>query len=116
MTKKQKKSGIVKYDYYVHSLSENSESAYEAIIPAFDNTIVFGDNLEELEEGIRFTIESEIAERKKMKKPIPKPNRDVKYSGKILLRIPSLLHEEIALKAKAARKSLNKYIEEKFYT
>lgn len=108
----QRKSGIIQYDYYVHSLSEDSETAYEAIIPAFDNAVVFGDNFRELEEGVRFTIKSEIAERKKLKKPIPKPDRDTKYSGKILLRISPLLHEEMALNAKAARKSLNKYIEE----
>ena len=107
-----KKTRPVHYDYYVHSISEDDEQAYKAIIPAFDNAIVFGDNLTELEEGIRFTIESEIAERKKLKKPIPRPEKKTKFNGKILVRIAPVLHEKIVLEARAAGKSVNKYIEE----
>lgn len=103
----------IQYDYYVHSISEDDESAYEAIIPAFDNAVVFGDTLSELEEGIRFTIDSEIKERKKLKKPIPEPENHTKFTGKILVRIAPVLHERIVLEAKAAGKSLNKYIEER---
>ena len=102
----------IQYNYYVHSISEEHVSAYEAIIPAFDNAVVFGDTLSELEDGIRFTIDSEIAERKKLKKPIPKAEKHTKFTGKILVRIAPVLHERIALEAKAAGKSLNKYIEE----
>ncbi|MEK7523987.1 MAG: toxin-antitoxin system HicB family antitoxin [Patescibacteria group bacterium] len=103
----------IQYDYYVHSLSEDDTSAYQAIIPAFDNAVVFGDTLDELEEGIRFTIESEIAERKKLKKPIPEPEKKTKFNGKILIRITPLLHEKIVLEAKAKGKSLNGYVEER---
>ncbi|MEK7171672.1 MAG: hypothetical protein AAB739_02065 [Patescibacteria group bacterium] len=49
----------IQYDYYVHSISEGGEPAYKAIIPAFDNAIVYGGNLKELEQGVRFTIDSE---------------------------------------------------------
>lgn len=108
-----KKQKPIEYDYYVHSLSEDNESAYEAIIPAFDNAVVFGDDLEELEEGIRFAIESEITERKKLKKPVPKPEKKTNFTGKILIRITPVLHEKIALEAKAAGNSLNRYIHQK---
>lgn len=102
----------IQYDYYVHSISDDNEQAYEAIIPAFDDAVIFGDTLEELEEGIRFTIDSEIAERKKLKKPIPKPEKNTKFNGRILIRISPFLHEQMAVEAKANGKSLNKYIEE----
>mgnify|MGYP001616938387 CR=1 FL=1 len=59
----------IEYDYYVHSLYEDGQPAYKAIIPALDNAVVYGDTLEELEEGVAFTIESEIRERKRQKKP-----------------------------------------------
>lgn len=108
-----KKNIPIVYDYYVHSISEDNESAYEAIVPAFDNAIVFGDTLEELEKGVRFTIDSEIAERKKLKKSIPKPDKKTKFNGRILIRISPFLHEQIVLEAKANEKSLNKYIEER---
>lgn len=101
----------IQYDFYVHSVAEDDSPAYEAIIPAFDNAIVFGDNLKELESGIRFTIDSEITERKSQKKPIPAPEKKTKFSGKILVRITPLLHEQIALAAKASGESLNKHIE-----
>lgn len=103
----------VQYDYFVHPIAEDESSAYKAIIPAFDDAVVFGDTLEELEEGVRFTIESEIAERKKNKKPIPQPEKETVFNGKILVRIAPILHEVIALQAKASGKSLNKYIEER---
>lgn len=101
----------IQYDFYIHSVSGDGSPAYEAIIPAFDNAIVFGDNLKELEEGIAFAIDSEIAERKAQKKPIPAPEKKTKFSGKILVRITPLLHEQIALAAKASGESLNKHIE-----
>lgn len=108
-----KKNTPIAYDYYVHSISEDNEPAYEAIIPAFDNAIVFGDNLEELEQGVRFTIDSEIAERKRKKKPIPPPENKISFNGKILIRIEPVLHEKVFLEAKAAGKSVNGYIREK---
>lgn len=55
------------YDYFVHPISEDESGAYKAIIPAFDNAVVYGKTLSELEEGIRFTISSEISDRKKRK-------------------------------------------------
>ena|SRR3990167_4883846 len=108
----KKKLPPIQYDYYVHVINENGEPAYKAIIPAFNNAVVYGENLGELEEGIRFSIESEIAEREKAKKPVPKPEKDSKFSGKILIRITPLLHEQITLASKSSKKSLNKYIEE----
>ena len=101
------------YDYYVHSIGDQKEAAYRAIIPSFNNAIVYGDTLEELEEGVRFTIESEIEELKKKKKPIPEPEKEVNYSGKLLIRITPILHEKLALEAKAARKSINSYVKER---
>lgn len=109
---KTSKRKIIPYAYYIHPIGENGQAAYKAIIPAFNNAIVYGGNLQELEKGIRFTIESEIIDRKKQGKSIPSPDQDSKFSGKILVRISPLLHEKIALEAKASGKSLNKYIEE----
>lgn len=107
----KKKIQPIQYDYYVHSISDDDEPAYEAVIPAFNNAIVFGDNLKELEDGIRFAIDTEIEERKAAGKPIPEPEKKTKFSGKILVRITPLLHEQMALEAKAAGESLNKHIE-----
>ena len=113
---KKKSTQEIQYDYYVHSIGESGDGAYKAIIPAFDDAVVYGDTLEELEDGIRFTISSEIEERKRLKKAIPEPEKNTKFSGKVLIRVSPFLHEKIMLEAKAHGKSLNKYIEEQLKT
>jgi len=103
----------VEYDFLVHNVSEKDQKGYMAIIPAFGDAMVFGDDLEELEDGIRFMIETEIEDLKKAGKPIPKPDRRSKYSGKLIIRIDPVLHEKLSLESKARQISLNKYIERK---
>lgn len=108
-----KKKQSIQYDYFVHSISEDNWPSYKAVIPAFDNAVVYGDSLNELEEGILFTIESEIEELKRAKKNIPKPDRPSSFGGKVLIRISPFLHEKLALEAKASGESLNQYISKK---
>lgn len=103
----------IDYDFLVHNVSEEDQKGYMAIIPAFGDAMVFGDDLKELEDGIRFMIETEIEDLKKAGKPIPKPDRKSKYSGKLIIRINPVLHEKLSLESKARQMSLNKYIEKK---
>jgi len=103
----------IEYDFLVHNIGERKEQAYMAIIPAFNNAMVFGDDLEELEKGIIMMIETEIQDLKKAGKPIPKPDRKSEYSGKLIIRIDPVLHEKLSLESKARQMSLNKYIEKK---
>ncbi len=102
---------MIEYDFLVHNISEGKEHGYMAIVPAFNNAIVFGKDLKELEEGISFSIETEIQELKKAKKPIPKPDHKSKFSGKLVIRIDTKLHERLSRESKARQMSLNKYIE-----
>ena len=103
----------IEYDFLVHNIEANGEKSYMAIIPAFNNAIVFGKDFKELEAGIIFMIESEIEDLKNTGKPIPPPERKSKYSGKLILRINPQLHEKLSLESKAKQISLNKYIEHK---
>ncbi len=107
----KKKTPIV-YDYIVHPISQDDSAAYKAVIPAF-SAVVYGDSLEELEAGVRFTIEEEIREQKQKKRTLPKKDTATSYSGKFVVRIPPAFHERLALEAKARKKSLNTYIKEK---
>ena len=43
---------------------------------------------------------------------LPAPQRAGHYSGRFLLRVPAPVHQALALKAKAAGKSLNSYCAE----
>jgi predicted HicB family RNase H-like nuclease len=44
---------------------------------------------------------------------LPAPEGAGKYSGRFLLRVPAPVHQALALKARAAGKSLNSYCAEK---
>lgn len=64
---------VLGYKYIFENIAEDGTIALKAEIPAFPG-IVFGDNLSELEEGIKFAIETEIEDLRKANKPIPKPD------------------------------------------
>ncbi len=48
--------------------------------------------------------------------PLPAPIRSGPYSGRFLLRVPAPVHQALALKARAAGKSLNSYCAERLAT
>jgi len=104
----------IKYDYIVHNIGSDNEPAYKAVLPAF-GAVVYGDNLSELEHGIESVIKQEIRRYKKLGLKVPEENRlsSTNNKGKILLRIPPLLHKRLALEAKVKNKSINSYIKEK---
>lgn len=47
---------------------------------------------------------------------LPAPEPSASYSGRFLLRVPAPVHQALALKARAAGKSLNAYCAEKLST
>ena len=109
------KKVAIEYDYIVHPLSEGDSMGYKAVIPAF-GSIVFGDHLAALEDGVALAIEEEIKARKSVrgkKQAVPAPDSTQKFSGKFIVRIKPSLHERIALEAKARGKSINAYLQEK---
>ncbi|TSC55581.1 MAG: hypothetical protein G01um101418_840 [Parcubacteria group bacterium Gr01-1014_18] len=108
----KKNKAPIHYNYIVRNISEDETPAYEAFIPAF-NTICFGDTLEELEEGIRIAIRTDISDRRKAGKSIPSPDRNTRYSGKTVVRLGGALHECLALSAQVRNQSLNQFIKEK---
>lgn len=112
------KTTAIKYDYIVHHLSDGKSVGYKAVIPAF-NSIVFGDNLSELEECVALAIEEEIKARKSArgdKRAIPAPDSTNTYSGKFVVRIKPAIHAKVALEAKARGQSLNAYLQDKIAT
>ena len=53
----------IKYDYMVYNISENDSPAYKIVVPLL-NGVIFGENLKEIEEGIEFSVEEEIKEKR----------------------------------------------------
>ena len=104
-----KKLPNIDYNFTVQNISDDDNPAYKAYIPAF-RAIVYGDTIQELLEGIDFTIETEIDAYRKEGKPVPCPDRDRSYSGKLMLRIEPTTHNRLALQAEAKGQSLNRLI------
>ena len=103
-----------KYKLLISNVVEGEdEEGYMAVIPAFNDALVFGDTMDELIEGVNFCIDTEVEHLKEAKKPIPIPEGKIQASGRILLRVEPFLHKMLLLKAKANQMSLNKYIESK---
>lgn len=101
------------YSYYVINIGEGKENAYKAIIPKFPKLNAYGDTLEELNDGVIAGIECVLEDLQKAGKTPPAPDKKSDFNGKILIRIPPNLHEELYYQAQANNLSLNKYIESK---
>lgn len=102
-----------KYSYTIIPIGEDGEEAYKVIIPKFSNLLIMGDTIEEIHELVVEMIEEEIKKRKKTDETIPEPDFQSSFNGKILIRIPPNLHEDLHYQAQAHNLSLNKYIEGK---
>lgn len=100
-----------KYSYFVKPLRNDSDKAYEALIPKFNTVHVFADTIQNLHESVMEAIHLEIQRRKKHHISIPEPDTKSQFNGKILLRIGPLLHEQLFFQAQANSESLNAYIE-----
>ncbi len=101
------------YNYLVVDISGGEGEAYKAYIPKFKDIHVMADTPEELHEEVIFTLNMAVKKLKKDGRPVPPPDNQTKFSGKVLIRINSELHEKLFLEAQANGKSLNKYIETK---
>jgi len=100
-----------RYKYLVNFIGDDTEEAYEAIIPKFPTMHVFGDSLEDLHQAVMETIECAIEKRKKNGLPIPPEDIKTNCNGKILIRIDPELHYKLSLEAQARETSLNSYIQ-----
>lgn len=104
------------YNYLIKDISDGHGTAFAAVIPKFPKMLVMADTPKELHEAVVETIELAIKQRKKEGRPVPEPDKNPKYNGKILVRIKPELHEQLYLEAQASRLSLNRYIQNKLET
>jgi len=101
------------YNYLIKDISDGKEIAFKAIIPKFPEMLIMADTPEELHEAVVEEIKYSIKDRKKEGRPIPPPDNESKFKGKIIVRTTPELHEQLFYEAQANQLSLNKYIEMK---
>ena len=63
--------------------------------------------------GIKKLVEDIVNDLKESGEPVPQALCEKKYSGKIMLRIPPFVHQELALNAKEQGVSMNRLISSK---
>jgi antitoxin HicB len=97
----------MKYNYFFTVKWEID--GYCAYIPAFNATVV-DDNLDDLIEGVEFSIETGIDICKEEGRPIPVEDGDIQTSGKVALRLPRSLHKKMLVQSKYEGVSMNQYI------
>lgn len=101
------------YSYHVINIGDEEEDAFEAIIPKFPNVHAYGDNAQELNDGVIAGLEVALEDLKKAGKTPPPPDKKSDFNGKILLRINPEIHEKLYYESLAHNLSLNKYIANK---
>ena len=100
------------YKYTIVDISEDWETWYKAIIPAFPKLFIVADDVSQLHDAVCNGIDEELAYLKSKWAKIPLPdnvNTD-DYSWNFVLRIKPELHKRLAELSKAEWYSLNKYI------
>lgn len=103
--------GIEKYVAMSHSIQiKQDEGGFFVSIPDLPGCMSQGETLEEAYAMIMDAKTAWIEAALKNDEQIPEPTEDKKYGGKILLRIPPKLHEELAKNAVKQEVSLNLYL------
>lgn len=98
----------LKYPYTIEEEEENGEKVFVAEIPDLPGCGAQGSTLEELRENLEEAKTIWIEESWKRKLDIPEPSKE--YSGRILLRIPPVLHGQLNKRARQQGVSLNQFI------
>lgn len=73
---------------------------------------VHGKDEKKVFENLCAAVDEAVGLLEKEGKPLPASMKHKKYSGRIVLRIPADLHKVVALKAKQAGESINRFIAE----
>jgi predicted RNase H-like HicB family nuclease len=95
---------------YPFEVIASEDGGYVIRFPDLPGCITQTETVEEIgplaEDARRVWIESAYRDGQ----PIPEPTTEVSYSGRFIVRIPRILHRELAQQAKAEGVSLNQYV------
>lgn len=83
---------------------------WEAEVLDLPGCVAAAETLDELVELVAAAIEDWIETAKERGMDIPEPSTPDRFSGKLTLRLPPMLHRRLALQAKRSQVSLNSYL------
>jgi len=108
-----KTSDYLKLPYHITLVRDEDvegDVAWVASVDELPGCISQGDSAEEAAEMIREAMEAWLDVALQHGDPIPQPRRTDQYSGQFVLRIPSGLHQQLDLDARAEGVSLNQFV------
>ena len=97
------------YQLNVLKIQDDGDTYYKVSVPDLPGLTIYVDNLEDIKDELEASKREWFASRLEQKKNIPLPH-NLKKSGRITLRIPKSLHEELENNASEENVSLNSYI------
>ncbi|SDD29215.1 Predicted nuclease of the RNAse H fold, HicB family [Paenibacillus sp. UNCCL117] len=96
------------YTFQVRRVEEDSKGRYWANVKELDGCHTSGDTWEEAYADLQEVLKDHIEIKLEHGDPIPEPHEN--FSGKILVRLPKSLHQQLIFKADEEGISLNQYI------
>lgn len=101
---------------YERVLIPEEEGGFSAYIPEFEGCIAQGETADEALTALHDTAISWLEAELEAGKDIPEPWNLQEFSGKLLLRLPKSLHQQLARLANKEGVSLNQYLVSKLST
>ena len=96
------------YTLIIKEITDDSGHYYHGTYAELDGCQSTGDTVQELLEGLKEALSGWISVKLDHADRIPEPNEG--YNGKVLLRLPKSLHQQLAVKADLEGVSLNQYL------
>jgi predicted HicB family RNase H-like nuclease len=99
----------MKNDHYTYRVTWSEEDQeYVGLCAEFPSLSWLAGSQETALKGIRSVVAGAVADMRKTGEPIPEPLAGKRYSGRFMVRIPSEVHRNLALKAAEEGVSLNR--------
>jgi len=110
MTLMKRSEGYLKEPYSRVIIPDTESGTFTAQILEFPGCIAQGDTVEEAYAQLELAADSWIQVAIDQRQEIPRPFVNHEYSGRIALRLPKSLHQQVTLAALGDDTSINQYI------
>jgi predicted HicB family RNase H-like nuclease len=100
----------LEYTYILERHNDNGKPYYSIRVLELEGCMTTGETIEEAARDTKDAMREWLQLNIKLGRAIPKPLSSRHYSGKIMLRMPPVLHESLMLRAAKQGVSLNQYL------
>jgi len=98
------------YTFLLEQHNDGEKPYYSLRVLELEGCITTGDTIEKVARDFQDAMREWLQLNIKLGRAIPKPLKSKRYSGKVVLRMPPVLHESLMFKAAQQGVSLNQYL------